>query len=63
MLKNKARAHVPDIVDSENDRGRMIFYWAVLLLVLWLSPQHNDYNQEREIACVSVLRRKSKQGL
>lgn len=36
---------------------------GIFLLVLWLSLQHSDYNQEREIACVSVLKRKNKQGL
>jgi len=32
ILQDKSKALISDILDSENDRGRMIFYWAVFHL-------------------------------
>lgn len=32
ILQDKAKTLIPDIVDSENDRGRMLFYWAASCL-------------------------------
>lgn len=28
ILQDKAKALITDILDSKNDRGRMLFYWA-----------------------------------